>query len=185
LLSCKPLKWSPKCSQSIVSKCGTGPASKSMQVCFVRGVGSPRSHASNLAHVAQVGASLRTITQGLREPARTHMKAQWTQSFDHADPNLTKRTSRAHVVGSDCLTTSKPIRNSRASSVKNQPSVDQMQHSTIFFTPKTDSAQSLTVKTGQGRVNGGLVSQIAPLQPTSGQPDGRELRAAWLTAKID
>jgi hypothetical protein len=49
---------------------------KPMQVCFVRGVGLPCSHARHLAHKAPV--SSRTLRDS-REPAGTHMKANGSE----------------------------------------------------------------------------------------------------------
>jgi hypothetical protein len=80
---------------------------KPMQVCFVRGVGSPRSDAGNLAHNAPVCRSLHPITLGLREPAQTHVKVQWIGVGNRANPDLAKQASRACAMGSNCPATSR------------------------------------------------------------------------------
>jgi hypothetical protein len=85
-----------------------------MQLCFVRGVGSPCSHARDLVFIAQVCTSLQTIAWGLGKPVQIHMNAKWNQGGDHANPDLAKRTGRAHAVGSKHLTTSRAARSLQA-----------------------------------------------------------------------
>jgi hypothetical protein len=77
---------------------------KPMQVCFVKGVGSPRSHAGHLACKAPVCRSLQPIAWGLREPAQSHMKAERTRSGNHANPDLAKQAGRACAMGANCPT---------------------------------------------------------------------------------
>jgi hypothetical protein len=107
LLCCKPLKWAFHCSKLIASVARPVLQLKPMQVCFVRGVGSPRSHARNLACNAPVCRSPQPpITWGLREPARIHTKTERTQSGDRANPDLAKQAGRACAMGSNCPITS-------------------------------------------------------------------------------
>jgi hypothetical protein len=73
---------------------------KLMQVCFARGVGSPCSHAKDLAHSAQVCRSLQLIAWGLREPAHGRPTDRSWQ------PCKSKQAGRAHAMSSNCPMTS-------------------------------------------------------------------------------
>jgi hypothetical protein len=86
--------------------CGAGPCSQALQVCFVRGIGPPCSHAKDLACNAPVSerflgshrASQRASTDPHERPT------DW--SWNRANPDLAKRAGRARAMGPNCLTTS-------------------------------------------------------------------------------
>jgi hypothetical protein len=74
----------------------TSPCSQLMQVCFVRGVGSPCSHAGHLALIAPV------CNQLLRASESRHGSTQMPErarSINRANPNLAKQAGRAHAMG--------------------------------------------------------------------------------------
>jgi hypothetical protein len=74
---------------------------KPMQVCFVRGLGSPCSQASYLAHIAPVSKG----HLGPQESRRGPMKASTDRNWNRASPGHAKHAGRAYAMGPNCLTT--------------------------------------------------------------------------------
>jgi hypothetical protein len=76
---------------------------KPMQVCFVRGLSSPRSHASYLAHIAPVSKG----HSGPQESRRGPMKVSTDRNWNRANPGHAKHAGRACVMDPNCLITSR------------------------------------------------------------------------------
>jgi hypothetical protein len=103
LLCCRSFEKGLPCSQLIASSCERGLQLKPMQVCFVRGLGSPCSQAGHLAHIAPVLNGCLGPPGSMRGPTLESMDQNWNR----ANPGHAKHAGRACVMGSNCLITSR------------------------------------------------------------------------------